>query len=176
MFSIQRAYKHLQPSNSLGSGLNANPNSNNSNNRVATERPEPELDSDISPVFDKMGNRIGIRRATSSIAASMQMSKRAKMDLSWSTAETSSSPPGSSLAMEKPIEVISTGSDAPVPTSLNTTRDSNGNEVVEIQPESPKSNQDSDEIEEITPEEAEIIPQADNDDAMNEFYMPTHSK
>ena len=104
------------------------------------------------------------------------MSKRAKMDLSWSTAETTSSPPGPSLAIEKPIEVISTGSDAPTPPSLNTTRDSNGNEVVEIQPESPKSNQDSDEIEEITPEEAEIIPQADNDDVMNEFYMPTHSK
>ena len=100
----------------------------------------------------------------------MQMSKRPKMDLSWT----------SDSIIEKPIEVISTGSaDAPPPPSppnLNTTRDSNGNEVVEIQPESPKSNH-SDEIEEITPEESEIIPQADNDQIMeinaNEFYMPS---
>ena len=36
-----------------------NPNTNQSNNRGI----EPD-DLDVSPVFDKMGNRIGIRRAT----------------------------------------------------------------------------------------------------------------
>ena len=127
-----------------------NPNTNQSNNRGV----EPD-DLDVSPVFDKMGNRIGIRRATQNTnAISCQPMKKARLDPIFQPknliGQVTNQP------VDKPIEMISSESV------------SSGNDTITIQPESPKS--DRDEIE-------EIIPQAENDDTPygNDFYMPSKS-
>ena len=126
-----------------------NPNTNQSNNRAI----EPD-DLDVSPVFDKMGNRIGIRRAThTSNAISSQPIKKARLDPIFQPKNLMGQM--ASHVTDKPIEMISSESV------------DSGNDTITIQPESPKS--DRDEFE-------EIIPQAENDVTeinSNEFYMPS---
>ena len=126
-----------------------NPNTNQSNNRGI----EPE-DLDVSPVFDKMGNRIGIRRAThTSSVISSQPIKKARLDPIFQPKNLISQM--TSHIADKPIEMISSESIE------------SGNDTITIQPESPKS--DRDEFE-------EIIPQAENDVTeinSNDFYMPS---